>query len=532
MRIIERQQRVHHRRGNYQRLGVRGERLEILRDLRVRPLVVIVRAAFPGVRGGGFRVAIFPVRPVAVIARHRDGSAGAEAEKTAADAEKLRAHDRQHAEGEQQLLEMCTNFHAPTKSTDRAVVQSLFARRSGIAASRAKAYLPIRFHRMAAVDHLTLLANYEPDAQWSMLNFDRFLAQELPAKGVRADVLRPPPRIGANAGKWIRYVDKYVFFQPALRRAARAASAPRRLLHICDHSNALYLHTARSPRNVVTCHDLIAVRIAKGEFPGIGTAWSGKILQRLILTGLAKSHFVVCDSHSTRRDLVRFLPHLETRSTVVHLSLDARWHPIAKEEARTLAAPFDDQRPIVFHLGANCWYKNWEGILRTFTRVIERARPDQPRPLLVLGSGTLSEENRAFIREHRLENDVVNPGRLTEEQILGLYNLASMFLFPSRIEGFGWPPLEAQACKCPVVCSKEASLAEVAEESALTAHPDDTAALATHIDALLHNPALRENIIERGLQNAARFTHTRTVEAYLAAYATALAIPIRVDDRF
>ena len=105
---------------------------------------------------------------------------------------------------------------------------------------------------MAAADHITLLANYEPDAQWSMLNFDRFLASELTARGVRADVLRPPPRIGASAGKWIRYVDKYVFFQPALRRAAKAASGSRSLLHICDHSNALYLHTAGSPRNVVT----------------------------------------------------------------------------------------------------------------------------------------------------------------------------------------------------------------------------------------------------------------------------------------
>ena len=374
---------------------------------------------------------------------------------------------------------------------------------------------------MPAVDHITLLANYEPDAQWSMLNFDRFLAEQLLGKGVKVIVLRPPPRIGANAGKWIRYVDKYVFFQPALRRAAKAASAPGKLLHICDHSNALYLHTSGARRNVVTCHDLIAVRIAQGEFPGIGTAWSGKILQRLILTGLAKSHYVVCDSHSTRRDLVRFLPKLEERSTVVHLSLDSRWHPVAPDEARALAAPINDSRPIVFHLGANCWYKNWEGILRTFARMIERVRPGQPRPLLVLGSGILSEENRAFIREHRLENDVVNPGRLTESQILGLYNIASVFLFPSRFEGFGWPPLEAQACKCPVVCSKEGSLGEIVEDSALTAHPDDEETLATHIDALLHNPTLREETIRRGLQNVARFTHERTVDGYLAAYATA-----------
>ena len=382
---------------------------------------------------------------------------------------------------------------------------------------------------MAAVDHITLLANYKPDAQWSMLNFDRFLAAELPARNVRTEVLRPPPRIGATRGKWVRYIDKYISFQPALRRAAREASASRSLLHICDHSNALYLHTAGSTRNVVTCHDLIAVRIAQGEFAGIGTAWSGKILQRLILSGLSKAHFIVCDSHSTRRDLVRFLPHLETRSTVVHLSLDARWHPVAADGARALAAPFASERPIVFHLGANCWYKNWEGILRAFARVIEKVQPGQPRPLLVLGSGILSEENRAFIREHRLENDVVNPGRLTEAQILGLYNMASVFFFPSHFEGFGWPPLEAQACRCPVVCSQGGSLAEIVEDSALTAAPDDADALATHIDALLHNETLRRETIQRGLQNVARFTHARTVDGYLEAYATALSLPVRTD---
>ena len=65
------------------------------------------------------------------------------------------------------------------------------------------------------------------------------------------------------------------------------------------------------------------------------------------------------------------------------------------------------------------------------------------------------------------------------------------------------------------------------EDSALTAAPDDADALASHLDALLYHPALREETIRRGLQNAARFTHARTVDGYLAAYSTALALPVR-----
>ena len=70
---------------------------------------------------------------------------------------------------------------------------------------------------------------------------------------------------------------------------------------------------------------------------------------------------------------------------------------------------------------------------------------------------------------------------------------------------------------------------EIVEDSALTANPDDEETLATHIDALLHDPTLREETILRGLKNAARFSHARTVDGYLAAYETALALPIRAD---
>ena len=68
--------------------------------------VAVVRTALRGMRGCHFRVAIFAMRAVAMIARHRDGNAGTEAEKTASDTEKLRAHHRQHAESEQEFFEM------------------------------------------------------------------------------------------------------------------------------------------------------------------------------------------------------------------------------------------------------------------------------------------------------------------------------------------------------------------------------------------------------------------------------------------
>ena len=76
---------------------------------------------------------------------------------------------------------------------------------------------------------------------------------------------------------------------------------------------------------------------------------------------------------------------------------------------------------------------------------------------------------------YEVDVEVIDPG---DDELIGLYRGASLFLFPSLYEGFGWPPLEAMACGCPVVCSTEGSLPEVVGDAALTAPAADEAALA------------------------------------------------------
>ncbi|HYF50967.1 MAG TPA: glycosyltransferase, partial [Planctomycetota bacterium] len=107
-----------------------------------------------------------------------------------------------------------------------------------------------------------LVANYEGDRQESMNRFAQLLAAGLEASGIQVSVLRPPVRIGGGGlfSKWRAYVDKFILFRSMIRRASAAAD----LVHICDHSNAMYVELLRKP-TVVTCHDLLAVRGALGE---------------------------------------------------------------------------------------------------------------------------------------------------------------------------------------------------------------------------------------------------------------------------
>jgi glycosyltransferase involved in cell wall biosynthesis len=111
---------------------------------------------------------------------------------------------------------------------------------------------------------------------------------------------------------------------------------------------------------------------------------------------------------------------------------------------------------------------------------------------------------------------------VSDADLQDLYRQAAVFLFPSRYEGFGWPPLEAMACGCPVVCSNAASLPEVVGDAALTAAPEDYEQLARYCLDLLRQPDLRADLVRRGFANLERFTLRRFGDQLAAVYAAAL----------
>ena len=95
-------------------------------------------------------------------------------------------------------------------------------------------------------------------------------------------------------------------------------------------------------------------------------------------------------------------------------------------------------------------------------------------------------------------------------------------MFPSRAEGFGFPPLEAMACGTPVVCSSTTSLAEVAGGAAELADPEDAASVARALAAVLGSAARRAQLRELGRRRADEFSWERCAEQTAAAYRRAL----------
>lgn len=365
-----------------------------------------------------------------------------------------------------------------------------------------------------------LIGNYAPDRQQSMDRFAVMMLDGLAAAGVRAELIRPEPFFGrfryagGFVAKWLAYIDKFVLFPLRLRRRLNSAPA---LVHICDHSNAIYARQIHGVPVVATCHDLLAVRGALGESTDCPASLTGKLFQRWILAGLRAATTVACVSKATLEDARRLIAPREGKPKLelISLALSYPYRRLSPEEAQARLARFSmlgPETPFVLHVGSNLRRKNREGVLRIFALC-----KDKWNGLLVLAGEPLSDPLRSLGRQLGILDRIVEVPNAASEVLEALYNRATALLYPSRFEGFGWPIIEAQACACPVICGDGAPLPEVAGDGGLIHPVEDEEAFAAEIIRLA-DPEERARWGEKGLRNAQRFSTEGMIAEYISAY--------------
>jgi glycosyltransferase involved in cell wall biosynthesis len=361
-----------------------------------------------------------------------------------------------------------------------------------------------------------LVGNYEFDGSTSMHIWAAALDRELRQLGIEVELIAPRPILGRlqpsadGIGKWLGYIDRFVFFP----RALRAATAKADIVHLCDHGGAMYAPMIHGKPVLVTCHDMIAVRAARGELPELRSSHLGKVLQCWICYGLRRATRVACVSQATCDDAARILK-TSANLCVVPNGLNYPFQPLDPNEIdRRLAVLGAIHAPFVFHLGSNLAYKNREGVLRVFAR----ASAGTDLQLLIAGE-PLNPELVRLARALAIEDRVVQVASPDVAMIEALYNRAVCLLFPSRYEGFGWPPIEAQACGCPVVASDIAPFVETLGQSGILKPVNDEAGMADTIRMLVCDASLRERLRQSGFENVrTRFHTTRMIREYVSLY--------------
>ncbi len=264
---------------------------------------------------------------------------------------------------------------------------------------------------------------------------------------------------------------------------------------------------------VVSVMDLLYFRVP--EFPRREYLWPDILYMRaMIPRSLRQARRVACISEWTRRDAQRLLGIDPAKMRAIPLAPSRAFLDRAAADPAEVRRRYGLDRPFFFYAGTRSVRKN----IRCLFEAFARCHRDLPHDLVLTGGGGhVVVEDRAedVLDRHGLRGRVKVLGLIPQEDLAALYGAADAFVFPSRYEGFGLPPLEAMARGCPVVSSTATSLAEVVGDAALTFSPDDPDQLAQHLRAVAGDPALRARLRAAGLAHSARFSYADSARQLL-----------------
>jgi glycosyltransferase involved in cell wall biosynthesis len=367
--------------------------------------------------------------------------------------------------------------------------------------------------------HVTILHNYRDDRQPSMRLYAERLGDALVRRGLRVTRLRPPAIVPAE---WQARSTTWAKIDMQIGRFAVYPRLVRNLgdgiIHIVDHGQGYLLDSLNARRTVVTCHDVILLALAHGRIGSIDVPPVALQILRFSLESMKRAAAIISDSHQTKRDLVELVGIPAERVQVIAPGLNQPFAPDA-ERGAAFRRKYDlGEGPLLLHIGRT-FYKNISGVLR----VLHRLRADGIGARLVRTGRPLAGPERALAERLEVVDAVVELGGVPDENLPALYNAVDLLVFPSLYEGFGWPPLEAMASGTPVVCSRAGSLDDVVGDAALTADPEDSAALAWHAGSVLSDPKLRASLVARGLAHTAQFSWDRTAAELVGVYRDVLA---------
>src|SRR5699024_6838417 len=179
--------------------------------------------------------------------------------------------------------------------------------------------------------------------------------------------------------------------------------------------------------------------------------------------------------------------------------------------------------PYVLYAGNIKPHKNLERLIEAFHML--RQDPDLGHVKLLIIGDEISKYAtlRRAVHKYKLHKHVRFFGFVPDKTLAVLYRLARVFVFPSLYEGFGLPPLEAMASGTPVITSDVSSLPEVVGDAAIMLDPYDPIAIEQAMRLVLTQPALREDLRQRGFARVKQFSWERSVRRIRAIYEEVLA---------
>lgn len=265
---------------------------------------------------------------------------------------------------------------------------------------------------------------------------------------------------------------------------------------------------------VVTIHDCIHLRFPQYLPNRIAYLYA----RTFMAIGARRARRIITVSQASKDDIQHYLGTPASKIEVIHNGLDARYlTPPSDDAVASVRERFLLTAPFILYAGNIKPHKNVERLIEAYALL--RQDGHQDLKLLIIGDELSKYPGiRRLVHRHHLHAHVRFFGFVPDATLAALYRLASLFVFPSLFEGFGFPPLEAMASGTPVITSNVSSLPEVVGDAAILVDPLDPAAIAAAMARVLSETTLRRDLIARGYARARTFSWpeaaARTREVY------------------
>ena len=325
-----------------------------------------------------------------------------------------------------------------------------------------------------------------------------------------------PPGIGVERVP-VRpgHVGKVLFEQRDFPAACRRAGAT--LAHVPYWGPPL----RSSMPLAVTIHDLTTLLVSE-----YNRGVRARLYNALVTAAARGADHILTDSFSSKLDIIDHLGIPEQDVTAVYLGVGPQYTPNPAGGDNSLVdmaviKKYDLPEFYVLYLGGYELHKNILNLLHAYTYVAKALGDEYPLVLAGKKPDTVSPNFPDYddmIARAGLSKYVRWIGYVDEADKPLLYRGAEVFVFPSRREGFGLPPLEAMACGTPVVASNSGSLPEIIGPAGFAVDPDDVRGMAGAIIAIIMQAPLAADLRRQGPQQAAKFTWEQTAVETLKVY--------------
>ena len=220
---------------------------------------------------------------------------------------------------------------------------------------------------------------------------------------------------------------------------------------------------------------------------------------------IPKADGLICISESTRRDLIKMFNVPEEKTRVIYLgnSVDTN-----------IISPRVIKDNYILFVGDRKGYKNFMLLLNAFAALKD---VNNSYKLVCYGGGSVSNQESKLIASNGLEDKVIFDGG-DDRKLANFYKYASVFVYPSKYEGFGIPPLEAMAIGCPVIASNISSIPEVVGDAGLYIDPDSIDDMKSNLQLILGDEMLRQDLVNKGFEQSKKFSWDKCAAEHLQFY--------------